>query len=253
MGPLSTTPGQNGFVDVGDVAIDVPALGQFPHAVDVAYCTRLQQCCLVPPSQWNQDSNGNGCVPFLDNNDGVAGLTAYNAALDSGLVLYDAAAARTCLSYVLSFTCGEVPASAVELIRSQCYGAMQGTLSAGTGPCVNALECKSGLYCQTAADGGPGNCVALEGQGQPCTDTNNSTDCTYLGNGLPALYCSDPGEGGTPTCQPALPLDGGCSVAQACQNLDCNYPVCTNSYTFSDPGQPNGTCAYFTLVEAGAD
>jgi hypothetical protein len=242
----------SGFVDVGDVAIDVPPLGQFPHAVDLAYCTRLQQCCMVPSSQWDNTNDQNGCVPTLDTYGGVVGIADFNSALDSGLVLYDASAAKTCLDYVYSFTCGTVPASAITFIRDQCFGAMQGTLTAGNGPCVNSLQCTSGLYCQLTADGGPGNCTALKTQGQPCVDTTLSTDCTYLGNGTPALYCFDPMDGGAPTCQPALPLDAStCTGNAACQTWTCNYPTCVDTVVFSDPGTPMGICATFTIVDAG--
>jgi hypothetical protein len=246
------TDSASGFVDVGDVAIDAPSISQFPHAVDVAYCTRLQECCLVPPSQWNLNG-ASGCVPLVDQGGGLVGIGAFNPALDSGLVLYDASAAKTCLDFVLSFSCGDVPASAYNTIKTVCFGALQGTLAAGAGPCVNALECQGGLYCQVAADGGPGACAPLKTQGEPCTDTRFSTDCTYLGNGTPALFCFNPADGGTPTCQPAVPVDGGCTTEAQCQSLVCNYPVCSNVEIFSDPGQPNGTCEFFTLPDAGGD
>lgn len=247
------TDAGSGFVDVGDVAIDVPSLSDFPHAVDNAYCTRLEQCCMLSGGQqWNQNG-ANGCVPLLDMNGGVFGIADFNAALDSGLVGYDASAARTCLDTVLSYTCGVGPSSAIDLARDLCFGAMQGTLTSGNGPCVNSLECANGLYCRLSGDSGTGTCAPLQTQGQPCSDTVLSTDCSYLGNGTPALYCSDPGDGGTPTCQPALPLDAGCNSNAQCQTWDCNYPVCTNVFVFSDPGNPGGICATFTVVDAGAD
>jgi hypothetical protein len=234
----------NGFVDTGAMA-DAPPLQGFPSAVDQAYCTRLQQCCLVPNGSWDPN-----CGPELDGVGGIIGIWDHNAALDGGHVTYDAAAAGTCLNYLLSLNCGVVPSAAVRIIRDLCFGAMQGTLGPDGG-CVDALECQAGLYCRLAADGGAGNCTALQGQGQPCTDITLSTDCTYLGNGTPALYCAPNPDGGGATCQPALPLDAGCSVAAACQSWSCNYPICDDSFVFSDPGVPNGTCASFTIVDAG--
>jgi hypothetical protein len=251
-GDVMSEGSPSGFVNVGDAAIAVPAPSQFPHAVDVAYCTRLEQCCLVPHSQWNQ-SGTNGCVPTLDSNGGVVGLAGFDTALDSGLVAYDPTAAKTCLEYVNSLNCGTVPATAGELIRNLCFGALKGTLTAGAGPCVDSLECGRGLYCRVASQGTSGTCEPLQAQGKPCQDTASSTDCTYLGNGTPALYCLDPGDGGTSTCQAALPVDAGpCSQPAACQSWTCNYPTCVDSFVFSDPGTPNGTCAAFTVLDGGA-
>lgn len=252
-GTATMSDGPSGFADVGDVAIAIPSLSQFPHAVDVAYCTRLQQCCMVPAADWNQTGTS-GCVSTLDTMGGVLGLGGFASALESGHVEYDASAAKNCLDHVYSFSCGAVPASAIAFTRDVCFGAMHGTLGAGAGPCVSSLECASGLYCRVVSGGGPGTCVALQGQGQACADTTASTDCTYLGNGTPALFCFDPGDGGTPTCEPALPLDAGpCNQAAACQSWACNYPTCVGTIVFSDPGAPNGTCAAFSIDDAGAE
>ncbi len=191
-------------------------------------------------------------MTFFDMYGGVVGVANHKTGVGSGLVVYDAAAAQTCLDSVLSFACGSGPSSAIDLVRNECFGAMQGTLTAGNGPCFDSLECVSGLYCQAGADGGPNTCAALKTQGQPCTDTTHSSDCTYLGNGTPALYCQ-PVDGGTPTCQPDLPVDAGCTANAQCLTWACDDPICVSSYVFSDPGQPNGTCAYFTLPDAGGD
>ncbi len=65
--------------------IVAPPLTAFPHAVDEAYCRRLQQCCLVTEAQWRQEGTG-GCATVLDGVGGVFGLAAYNGTLDAGAV-----------------------------------------------------------------------------------------------------------------------------------------------------------------------
>lgn len=239
--------------DASDVQqYDVPPLGQYPHSVDEAYCVRMGNCCLVQPSQWNLTGDG-GCTPIIDEFGGFRGLAEFNAALDSGLVTYNQAAAANCLQEISTLNCGVLTAQDIVKIQNDCFSAMQGTLGVDAGPCVNALECQSGEYCQLATDGGPGRCATLQGIGQPCNDTVHSTDCTYLGNGNPSAYC-DPGDGSAPpTCASSKPLDAGCNYNPECQSGACNWPVCVDSIVFSDPGVANGVCAYFTIKDAGTD
>jgi hypothetical protein len=117
---------------------------------------------------------------------------------------------------------------------------MQGTLGSGQGPCVDSIQCQAGLYCSTATH----VCTPLEGLGQPCQDQVLSTDCTYLGEGTPALYCQATADGGT--CQPAQDAGSSCVYGQACLSGVCAFPACSNTDVFSDPGVPNGICATFT-------
>jgi hypothetical protein len=243
----------NDFADIGDVQIDVPALTAFPHAVDEAYCTRLQQCCLVDPSQWNQDGADGGCAPSFDQAGGVFGVASFGG-LAGGKVAYNQAAAYNCLHDFLSINCGTVASSSLVKVQNDCFAAMVGTLDVGAGPCNSSLECKPGGYCRVVGDASTGTCAALQTQGQPCVDTTSSTDCTYLGNGNPALYCAPGVDGGPATCQPALPLNGTCTQNPQCVTDSCNGTSCVDMYVFSDPGLAMGTCAGFTLPggDAGA-
>jgi hypothetical protein len=250
-GPVETgVSDSNDFTDIGDVPINVPALSEFPHAVDEAYCTRLQQCCLVQPNQWNQDGDG-GCVPLFDQGGGAFGIGNFGG-LTGGKVAYNQAAAYTCLHEFLSINCGTVASASLVRVQNDCFAAMVGTLDVDAGPCMSSLECKTGAYCRIIGDAGSGTCAALRGMNQPCVDTTSSTDCTYLGNGIPPLYCA-PADGGGATCLPALPGDAGCTQPPQCQSVTCNGGTCVDNYVFSDPGNPGGTCASFTIVDAGAD
>ncbi len=247
----TTVTDSSDFADVGDVQVTAPALGDFPHALDVAYCTRLQECCLVPPAQWNQ-AGATGCVTLFDSYGGAFRIGSYSQALDSGLVTYSPASAVKCLTEMLSFNCGTLNVAGINQVSADCYAAVSGTLGVGAGPCTNSMECNAGEYCRLG-DAGTGICVAVGSVGQPCSDTTFSTDCTYLGNGNPAQFC-EPGDAGVATCQSARPEDAGCKLNQWCQSELCAInDTCTDLYAFSDPGVPNGTCALFTILDAGGD
>ena len=245
----TTITDSSDFADIGDVQIDVPSLAQFPLAVVSAFCGRLEQCCIMSqdiasPSQWNQNGDGGGCVPYLAANSGVFGVADHGAALSSGHVVLDASTASACLREFLSFQCGTIAATSVRLAKGDCLGAMVGTLSVDAGPCADSLECASNEFCRNG-DSGTGTCVALGGLGQPCTDTANSLDCDYLGLGGSSLYCA-PGDGGA-TCQNALPADAGCTTNNACQSGACVSPRCVSALAFSS----TPTCRFFALPDAG--
>lgn len=228
-----------------DAGYDGPSLADFPHAVDQAYCGRLQTCCEVPDAAWKTGSSS--CVSVLDGVGGILRIGAYAAAFDSGAVVFDTAAAMTCLNDIATLNCGTVPATTFDELKADCFAAMVGTLGIDAGPCINPLQCTTGEFCRLLADGGAGVCVALGTTGQPCNDPTYSTDCSYLGNGGSLLYCG-PGDGGN-VCQPQLPVDAGCTQNPQCQSGACNYPMCVSTYTFSDPGA--GICADFTIADAG--
>jgi len=236
------------FTNIGDVQIDVPPLAEFPHAVIEAYCSHLQDCCIMSqdiasPDQWNQDGDG-GCAPFLAARSGAFGIGNHGAALDSGLVTYDATASYTCLREWLSFQCGTVSAAGLQKVKNDCYGAMAGTLGINAGPCIDSIQCKSGEYCRLG-DAGNGTCVPLSGLGQPCADTTNSFDCSYLGLGNPAQYCAAL-EGGS-ICQNALPSDAGCTTNATCQAGVCIFPRCVDTTVFSS----TPVCRLFQVRDAG--
>jgi hypothetical protein len=247
-GDAGGADGSSDASQASDVKYDVPSLLDFPNGVNEAYCQRLAQCCLLQPNEFNLSGDG-GCVPTLDTYSGAYGVGAFKSALDSGLVVYSPAAAANCLQEVSALNCGVVTAATVAKIQTDCLSAMLGTIAIDAGPCGSTLECKAGAFCAIPPDSGTGVCAPLAGAGQPCIDTAASTDCSYLGNGSPALYCA-PGDGGA-RCASDLPLDAGCTANVQCQSGACKYPVCFDSIVYSDPGVPKGTCAYWTIQDAG--
>jgi hypothetical protein len=238
----------NSFSDIADVQFDVPPLTQFPAAVMNAFCSHLTQCCIMSQditsaSQWNQNGT-NGCVPYYTAHSGAFGIADHAAALSSGHVGYDAAAASACLDEWSTLACGTVSAASLEKIKDDCFGATVGTLSIDAGPCLDSLECAFNEFCRIG-DAGTGTCVALSGPGQPCTDIATSFDCDYLGLGTRSQYCA-PGDGGA-TCQSTLPEDASCSTENACQSGICVSPRCVSAAVFSS----TPICQFFALPDGG--
>jgi hypothetical protein len=232
-----------------DVQYDVPEVSNFPRQVTEAFCRRLQACCMVPDTMWNQEG-ATGCVTSLEAQ-GVGGfwnLSGFNSALGTRNIQYDQASASACLTGVTGFTCGTVQSTYVDQTVTSCYAALRGILEAGT-PCDNSLECAPGTYCNPF--NAAGTCTPLRTIGQPCADNVNSVDCSYRGTGSPTAFCfsADGGPGGV--CANTLGADAGCMLDPQCQSNVCNNPSCSNVYVFSDMGTPNGICTFFVSPDGG--
>jgi hypothetical protein len=241
--------------DVVDAAVDAPPLSDFFHAIDRTVCDRLMTCCLATPAQWSDGGFGVGCFATVDDPSvgGYFKVAIFADSVDSGRIDYNPATAAACLQAMGALNCGTVESSVVNANVATCLSATKGTLDVDAGPCTTSLECKAG-YCKHDTTGS--RCTPLVAQGQVCADVINSTDCSYLGRGTPALQCDDPGDGGSPTCQPLLPTGTGvgCVQGQQCQSLDCNSPDCVTQFLFSDPSNhdPNsGICAGFEVQDGG--
>jgi len=234
-------PVDSGHFDSG-ITFDASTLLNFPLQTAQAYCSRLQQCCLVSTASWNQTS----CVSAIENNGGVRGLGNYAASLDSGNVDYNPVAAAACLNDIAAVPCGNLTSVTVLNLQSDCYGALVGTLSTNSGPCKTSLECVSGNYCSSSARDG-GSCVQVQGLNGPCTRTLDD-ECSYLGTGISTFCALD---GGVGQCQATEPIEAGCSTNAQCQSGLCGGAGCTTQEVLTDPGVPGGTCDFFTVKDGG--
>jgi hypothetical protein len=236
--------------DVVDASVDVAEIIGFFNSINPTYCERLRNCCQATPAQWSDGGFGVGCVATMNdpNVGGFFKLTALAASAGSGHLGFNSANAASCLQGLSTLACGVVQQTTINTTIAPCQSATTGTLDVDAGPCSTSLECKPGAFCQQDSSGS--RCSPLHTQGQACRDTTLSTDCSYLGRGASGLQCDDPGDGGTPTCQPLLPTGAtvGCVQNAQCQSLDCNSPACVTQFLFSDPSNhdPNtGICAGF--------
>jgi hypothetical protein len=238
--------------DVTDATVDVqtvaPSLDEFTHAVDYAYCVRIQQCCLTGAAQWNTAA----CAALFDSYGSPFRTGVYQAAFDGGYVGYKPAQAVDCLQEIAAFNC-VVTAQVFAKAVLDCNAAIVGLIGIDAGGCRSSVECAAGAYCNVpeGSDSGIGSCLSLQQEGQPCTNPN-SEQCTYLGNGEPPLFCGSPGDGGPDRCTAALGVDAGCSTNAQCQSGLCGGQ-CLAESTLSDPGVDGGFCQYFAIVDAGSD
>jgi hypothetical protein len=222
-----------------DAPVDAPALVDFPHAIDVAFCTRVTECCLQTPQTFDVQK----CISLYDNAGTIVGLGRYAASLDGGQVAYDRQQAAQCLADFKNVACGTLQAAQFRTFVATCYAAATGTVPLNGG-CISSLECASGEYCNVP-DGGVGSCASLLTQDAGCAHANGD-ECSYLGNGSPALNC-DPISN---ACEPRKDLDAGCNNNRQCLSGFC-LTKCVNSTVVSDPGVPNGFCDFLTIKDAG--
>jgi hypothetical protein len=211
------------FLDVTDAgSIDV-TLKEFPEAVDTAYCRRLAACCSVVDA----GAFVARCLASFAGYSASGNLNLANTS--SPHVTFNTGKAKACLEQIAAYPCGSVTAAQIELNAVTCASAIQGDLTAGAGPCTSSFDCVSGAYCPR--DGGV--CTPLSDAGGLCKDFTYSTDCTFLGNGVPSNYCN-PDSG---TCQPDHPNGSTCFEYEECQSQLCVMDdagiVCTTAAPFS--------------------
>jgi hypothetical protein len=275
----TTTPADGGVEGGGeaaadaapDVALDAPpdvvlgldasgaALLAYPHAVDVAYCQREQQCCQVTPAQYDVM----GCANLLDMYGGALRTGIYSAAFDGGHVGLNPATVASCFNEIAAIPCGMIAASVYAMAVTNCNAAIVGLIPLDAGGCTSSVECATGGYCTVptgpdAGDSGIGTCVPLQGSGAGCTNPPSqlspSEQCTYLGNGQPPLYCNFVGDSGMGQCTGAhaSDADAGCTENAQCLSGFCGG-TCLSQTVFSDLGIAGGICDSFTIKDGGAD
>jgi hypothetical protein len=241
----------DGTEDAPDVVLgpDASALLAYPHAVDVAYCQREQQCCLVPAAQFDV----NGCANQLDTYGGALRTGIYSAVFGAGNVGLNPARAATCFSEIAAFNCGMFAATAYAMAVTDCNSAIVGLIPIDAGGCTSSVECATGAYCNvsTGPDAGDagGTCAPLLPSGSPCNNPT-SEQCTYLGNGQPPLYCNIVGDSSVGQCTGAKGVDAGCMTNAECLSGLCGGN-CLTETVFSDPGVMGGFCDSFTIKDAG--
>jgi hypothetical protein len=227
--PPDAPPPDAKFFDVGEASFDVViipeggfdvSLAQFPAAVNAAYCQRLETCChALDAGVADAGGFAAGCIADFGPYSASGNLNLANTA--SPHVVYDPSNAKECLEQFAATPCGTETAAQSELNYLTCASAIQGQLAIGASGCTSSFDCVSGAYCPS--DGG--TCTALAIAGMPCKDTNYSTDCTYLGNGDPLLWCNaDSG-----TCENDFSTGSSCIEYEQCNTQVCNFSGSTGT------------------------
>ena len=221
-------------------AIVAPLASEYANAVAQAYCDRLGFCCTGDAADFDTAR----CVAVYNGNALLTGeATPY---LDSGLINYNPAQAAACLTDLANFPCGTVNAMQNVELGQACVAAFSGAQITG-GPCADAIECPATDYCQLPGDGDAGTCTTLAGDGGSCA---SDVQCSYLGNGVPQLYCNSVDH----ACLPQLPNGANCTGYAQCQSQDCDEALfrlhrvrARHSYVFSNPMVPGSTCMTYAL------
>jgi hypothetical protein len=229
----------DGGSNAADVAVDAPSIGDFVVQVTAALCRRLETCCLLSDMSWNQTL----CINDIQAGGGFRELNEFSASIDSGNILYSPITANKCISDMVTIPCAAAISAVTLTLQSECYAALAGTLGVDAGPCKTSIECATNEYCNA------GTCSPVLGTNQPCT-RNLNDQCVYRGG--QSAYCDLPSQGGAGQCEPTLPNDAGCNSNGQCQSGLCDFP-CGNQEVFADPGVPSGTCAFYTIPDAGSD
>jgi hypothetical protein len=235
--PPDAPPPDVKFFDVSDAGFDIMvsdaagfdvSLAQFPAAVNEAYCQRLEACCgMLDAGVAEAGAFVAACV---------ASFTGYSASGDLNLantasphVVYVESNAKECLEQLAATPCGTVTAAQAQVNYLTCASAIKGQLAIGASGCTSSFDCVSGAHCPT--DGG--TCTALSGVNGACKDFEYSTDCNYLGNGVPLLWCN-PDSG---TCLNDFANGSGCFESEQCQSLICSGAgSCVPSFQFASSG-----------------
>jgi hypothetical protein len=234
-----------------EAGLDASQIFQFPGRVSQAWCQRLQTCCA--PADAGFDFSLCVLSTLAIGGANGDGLGLYNGRIpnNGGAIMFNTAMAQTCLQDISTIPCGMITTQVALQIRSDCYGALVGTIPVGSAGCSTNLDCAQG-YCNIVGDAGTGTCTALVADGGACTFNEQ---CSYRGSGQPAQFCNT--GAATPTCVPQTAIGGMCGFTtyynQECTTEICAPPAnCAAQGVFADPGVDGGTCASLVPVPQDA-
>ncbi len=223
--------------------VDASEIVLFPQTVARAYCQQLRFCC--SPNDAGFDMNACYTSTLGQGGANGDGLGVYSVAIpaDGGHIMFNPTSAQACLQDIASIPCGMVNSQTFLQIRSDCFGALVGTIPVGGTGCASDLDCAPQGYCDTATN----TCTALAGDGGACL---TNPQCSYRGSGSPAQYCDYNLliDSGTRRCLPQGASGAMCGTTfyynQECTTELCVSPgQCGTATVFGDPGVPGGVCA----------
>jgi hypothetical protein len=244
----------DGGVSDADAAPSV-TLDGFQHAISVAWCDRVAECCGLDDAQFDRDK----CISSQDNGSGPERISIYTVLYklaDAGFpatLSFDPVQAARCISLQRGRSCTSEDETEKRNLYGTCLTAVQGNVLQG-GACTTSLECRGGFYCPTVAAGGTATCTPLSAEGAPCDDPNQNGDrCTYLGlYGDGSLYCAAATETSPRACSMGRMQGIACNLDQQCAApLICSSV--SRSCATSQPYPGTTTCVFYTKPDAGTD
>jgi hypothetical protein len=246
--------GTGGGPDAGPDGDGGPPLtiDQFHHAIAVAWCDRIGECCNLNVNTFDRDK----CISGVDGSFGPERVALYLSRfeqVDAGFpssIAFDPSIAAQCINVQRNRGCASEDGVEKRNIYTTCITALQGSGAQGAA-CTQSIECRSGLYCNSNATGGAGTCVPIVGAGGACDDPNvNSDRCAYLGiSNATSLYCANTGDGGK-NCVSAQMNGSSCTSDRQCASGVCSSIslLCVNSQPYPAPS----TCTFYTKAPPDA-
>ncbi len=234
-----------------------PSLSNFYHQINLVGCAYFQNCCGGAAL-----FDLNACVADDDNpqSDGFLFTRTLETVPDGGHVTFDDTKASQCLSLIQGLSCSTastaITSAQLLAIRSACYGAISGTIPAGSSGCTESIECVSPAHCEPF---GGGTCVAPYDAGAPCaigadTQVDSLNRCGRAYTGDPG-YCelgpfTTVAEAGT--CDTPHVLGGPCYSPFECDSFICDNTddpgSCANTEAIINPG----LCAAYPRTQVTA-
>lgn len=140
----------------------------------------------------------------------IANLGSFEASIDAGRIVYDGAAAATCLARIgLSCT----PLDVAGRVEPACNRVFQGAVASG-GTCARDEECAGAAYCDmTGAPACGGTCKATVSVGAAC---NSSNHCANDAGGT--MECTTTAQNATAHC--VLTHYVSADAGEACGDTD---------------------------------
>jgi len=231
----------------GDAGSPPVTIDHFHHAIAVAWCDRLAECCMLDASRFDRDN----CLSVVESGAGPERVAAYLfrfRQVDAGIpssVAFDPGTAAQCINLERTRDCTSEDGPARRNLYATCTTALQGSVLQN-GACTHSIECRSGQYCNSNASGGTGTCVPVIGSGGTCDDPNfNSDRCAYLGiHNATSLYCAAAVGDAARTCVSGQVNGSACTSDRQCTSGVCSTinGLCVNSQPFPSPA----TCAFYT-------
>ena len=236
-------------------------IADFQHAIAVAWCDRVFECCQFDSAHFNRTK----CIDAVDNGNGPEGVATYlkQYKADAGPIpstlRFDTVQAAQCVALERNRACTGADGAEKRNIYVTCVTALQGSQTEGN-TCRTSAECTGGRYCGFPlgvdaggdASSGTTTCLPISGSGGLCDDPNRNSDrCNYLGvHSATSQHC-DPW-GGTGTCVEGLPLASSCRGDQECASELCSST--TGTCVTSQQYPSAFTCTTYRIVDdAGGD
>lgn len=187
-----------------------PTLDELPHLLVTALCPELESCLGEVGSQ--RFFGEAGCVERLTVQLEDGDFAATQAAVEAGRVHYDGSKVSACLATIEGIGCGFQTRRT--LLSDACNAVLEGNVELG-GECALDEDCAGVAFCKRDGNSCPGECTALLGAGETCSEDDDCAEGLACANGT--ARCAAPGRLGEPC---GRVTDAACAAGLVCIGVD---------------------------------